>query len=167
MGTSATPGKQIASANSEQEGAIEVRNLVKRYPKAVVNAVDNISFTVGRGEIFGLLGPNGAGKTTTIGTLVKPEQIGLMFSLIFTPLIFTGCTYYPWGTLGSIKWFQIITLFNPLTYAAEGLRYAMVPSINGHTIPTLDIGWVILGLSVTFVAFLFIGIQSFRRRVIN
>ena len=62
MGTSATPGKQIASANSEQEGAIEVRNLVKRYPKAVVNAVDNISFTVGRGEIFGLLGPNGAGN---------------------------------------------------------------------------------------------------------
>ncbi len=77
MGTSATPGKQIASANSEQEGAIEVRNLVKRYPKAVVNAVDNISFTVGRGEIFGLLGPNGAGKTTTIGVLttnVRPTS---------------------------------------------------------------------------------------------
>ena len=109
----------------------------------------------------------GATLGLTIGTLVKPEQIGLMFSLIFTPLIFTGCTYYPWGTLGSIKWFQIVTLFNPLTYAAEGLRYAMVPSINGHTIPTLGIGWVILGLSVTFVAFLIIGIQTFRRRVIN
>jgi len=77
MGISATPGKQIASANSEQESAIEVRNLVKRYPKAVVNAVDNISFTVGRGEIFGLLGPNGAGKTTTIGVLttnVRPTS---------------------------------------------------------------------------------------------
>ena len=69
MGISATPGKQIAPAGSEQESAIEVRNLVKRYPKAIVNAVDNISFTVGRGEIFGLLGPNGAGKTTTIGVL--------------------------------------------------------------------------------------------------
>ena len=77
MGISATPGKQIASANSVQENAIEVRNLVKRYPKAVVNAVDNISFTVGRGEIFGLLGPNGAGKTTTIGVLttnVRPTS---------------------------------------------------------------------------------------------
>jgi ABC-2 type transport system permease protein len=109
----------------------------------------------------------GASLGLTIGTLVKPEQIGLMFSLIFTPLIFTGCTYYPWGTLDSIKWFQIVTLFNPLTYAAEGLRAAMVPSIQGHTLPTLAMIWVILGLSVTFVVFLFIGIRTFRRRVVS
>jgi ABC-2 type transport system ATP-binding protein len=49
--------------------AIEVTNLVKRYPKAPVNAVDGVNFSVRRGEIFGLLGPNGAGKTTTIGVL--------------------------------------------------------------------------------------------------
>ena len=40
------------------------QGLTKVYGRAV--AVDHISFTVGRGEIFGLLGPNGAGKTTTI-----------------------------------------------------------------------------------------------------
>jgi ABC-2 type transport system ATP-binding protein len=49
--------------------AIEVCNLVKRYPKLAANAVDDVSFHVRRGEIFGLLGPNGAGKTTTIGIL--------------------------------------------------------------------------------------------------
>jgi ABC-2 type transport system ATP-binding protein len=50
-------------------GAVVVRELVKRYPKRDSNAVDGLSFEVGRGEIFGLLGPNGAGKTTTVGVL--------------------------------------------------------------------------------------------------
>lgn len=53
----------------ELEVALEVRNLIKRYPRASTNAVNDISFAVRRGEIFGLLGPNGAGKTTTIGVL--------------------------------------------------------------------------------------------------
>jgi ABC-2 type transport system ATP-binding protein len=51
------------------EPAVEVEGLEKRYPKAPVNAVDGVTFTVQRGEVFGLLGPNGAGKTTTIGVL--------------------------------------------------------------------------------------------------
>jgi ABC-2 type transport system ATP-binding protein len=51
------------------DAAVQVTDLVKRYPGRPTNAVDSISFTVERGEIFGLLGPNGAGKTTTIGVL--------------------------------------------------------------------------------------------------
>jgi ABC-2 type transport system ATP-binding protein len=43
---------------------IEVEHLRKRYRDVV--AVDDVSFTVERGEIFGILGPNGAGKTTTV-----------------------------------------------------------------------------------------------------
>jgi ABC-2 type transport system ATP-binding protein len=43
---------------------IEVNHLTKRYPRHI--AVDDVSFTVEEGEIFGILGPNGAGKTTTV-----------------------------------------------------------------------------------------------------
>ncbi|WP_030491140.1 ABC transporter ATP-binding protein [Micromonospora chokoriensis] len=49
--------------------AVEVTDLVKRYPGCTTAAVDGLSFTVAPGEIFGLLGPNGAGKSTTIGIL--------------------------------------------------------------------------------------------------
>ncbi len=54
---------------------IQVENLVKHY--AHVRAVDGVSFSVARGEIFGLLGPNGAGKTTTIRMMMdilKPDS---------------------------------------------------------------------------------------------
>ena len=54
---------------------VRVENLVKRFGELV--AVDDITFSVARGEIFGLLGPNGAGKTTTINilcTLSKPTS---------------------------------------------------------------------------------------------
>jgi ABC-2 type transport system ATP-binding protein len=48
--------------------AIELDKLAKTYP-GEITAVDGISFSVGRGEVFGLLGPNGAGKSTTVGML--------------------------------------------------------------------------------------------------
>ena len=50
--------------------AVEVADLVKTYRGGGAPAVAGISFTIGRGEIFGLLGPNGSGKTTTVRILV-------------------------------------------------------------------------------------------------
>jgi len=55
------------------DNMIEVKNLTKKFKSFV--AVDNISFDVKKGEIFGFLGPNGAGKSTTIRvltTLLRP-----------------------------------------------------------------------------------------------
>lgn len=54
---------------------IKVNNLTKKFDKLI--AVDDISFSVEKGTIFGLLGPNGAGKTTTIECIIglkKPEE---------------------------------------------------------------------------------------------
>ncbi len=50
------------------ETLIETRDLIKRYGDKV--AVNNVSFNVYGGEVFGFLGPNGAGKTTTIKMIV-------------------------------------------------------------------------------------------------
>jgi len=52
---------------SENQIAVEVENLVKRFGDFA--AVDDISFQIKKGEVFGFLGPNGAGKTTTIKIL--------------------------------------------------------------------------------------------------
>ncbi len=62
---------------------IMVKNLTKRFNGLV--AVDNISFSVRRGEIFGFLGPNGAGKTTTVRMLVgvMPPASGEAYVLGF------------------------------------------------------------------------------------
>ena len=57
------------------EYIVRVENLVKKFGALI--AVDNISFNVTPGEMFGFLGPNGAGKTTTINilcTLSKPTS---------------------------------------------------------------------------------------------
>lgn len=70
----------FAAANEEapkQNGneIIRVENLKKHYGK--IKALNGISFSVKRGEIFGFLGPNGAGKTTTINilcTLASPDS---------------------------------------------------------------------------------------------
>jgi ABC-2 type transport system ATP-binding protein len=54
---------------------IEVTNLTKRFGSLV--AVDNLSLSIGEGEIFGFIGPNGAGKSTTmkiLACLVKPDE---------------------------------------------------------------------------------------------
>ena len=48
---------------------IEIENLTKTFKNATEPAVNDISFSINRNEIFGLLGPNGAGKTTTISIL--------------------------------------------------------------------------------------------------
>jgi ABC-2 type transport system ATP-binding protein len=75
---SGCPGDAPSAGSDDAAGVrsvIEVRNLRKAYAGTV--AVDDVSFTVGEGEIFGILGPNGAGKTTTVECvegLRKPDR---------------------------------------------------------------------------------------------
>ncbi len=58
----------VAANGSDPDEVIRIEALSKLYPGGVL-AVDELTLSVRRGEIFGLLGPNGAGKTTTAGML--------------------------------------------------------------------------------------------------
>ena len=55
------------------ESIVKVTNLTKKYGS--LTAVDNIEFSINRGEIFGFLGPNAAGKTTTINMIIGMAKI--------------------------------------------------------------------------------------------
>jgi ABC-type multidrug transport system ATPase subunit len=65
---------------------IEVKDLVKDYK--TTHAVQGVSFSVEKGEIFGILGPNGAGKTTTLEIIecLKPQTSGKVTVLGFDNL---------------------------------------------------------------------------------
>jgi ABC-2 type transport system permease protein len=125
---------------------------------------DQIGILIG---VMVLVALAGAALGLVLAAAAPLQLLPLLFALVLTPLIFTGCTFYPWTSLDTIKWFQVLTLFNPLTYAAEGLRYAMIPPANGLALQTLDIRWVLLALSAAFIACLCGGISLFRRRVIS
>jgi ABC-2 type transport system permease protein len=104
----------------------------------------------------------GAALGLTMGTWVQPAQIGLMFTIVLTPLFFTGCVYYPWGLLDRIRWFQIVTCFSPLTYTSEGFRASLVPQV-----PHMPVTFVILGQIVFLVFFGYLGIRGFLRKAID
>jgi ABC-2 type transport system ATP-binding protein len=59
------------NSNNKQHYCISVKNIVKSYDSSNLkrNVIDDISFDIDYGKIFGFLGPNGAGKTTTIKIL--------------------------------------------------------------------------------------------------
>jgi ABC-2 type transport system ATP-binding protein len=63
---------------SAEEPAIELRGLTKLYGARL--AVDNLSMSVARGDIFGFVGPNGAGKTSTI------RMIAGLLRLVICPI---------------------------------------------------------------------------------
>ncbi|GAA4913733.1 ABC-2 type transport system ATP-binding protein [Actinomycetospora succinea] len=63
------PGGALALEEDLAETPLVVRGLSKSWPSGLV-AVDDVSFTVERGQVLGLLGPNGAGKTTTLRMLL-------------------------------------------------------------------------------------------------
>lgn len=104
----------------------------------------------------------GSAMGLTLGTLVDPQKINLVFALVLTPLLFTGCSQYPWPSLSVLRWFQVVTLVNPLTYISEGARAAMEPGVP-HIYSPISVGVAALAVA----GFLAVGIRGFRRRAVE
>jgi len=104
----------------------------------------------------------GAGLGLVMGTLVVPQRINIVFSLVFTPLLFTGCSQYPWPSLSKLPWFQVVTACNPMTYVSEAMRAALVPSV-----PHIAVWVCIIVLLGSLSALMWIGVRGFYRRAID
>ena len=109
--------------------------------------------------VFGSLAAGAMGLV--LGTAVPPNRISVAFAVVLTPLIFTGCTFYPWNALHQLRWFQVLTLINPITYVSEGLRSALT------TLPHLGGGWIALGLGFSLLLFGMLGTRLFIRRALD
>jgi ABC-2 type transport system permease protein len=97
-----------------------------------------------------------------LGCSVDQQHIGLMFSMVMTPMIFFGCTYYPWSALSKFPILAKVVLINPLVYASEGLRATLVPQFPHLWLPA------ILGALVFFdLLLLFLGLRQFRNKAVN
>ena len=82
--------------------------------------------------------------------------------MVLTPMIFFGCTYYPWSALNSFPILQKVVLINPLVYASEGLRAALVPQF-----PHLSLVAVLVGLLFFDALLLIVGLRQFRNKAVS
>ena len=97
-----------------------------------------------------------------LGCSVSQTHIGLMFSMVLTPMIFFGCTYYPWSALSHFPILQKFVLINPLVYASEGLRGTLVPQF-----PHLPLLAVFIALLIFDALFLALGLRQFRSKAVS
>lgn len=97
-----------------------------------------------------------------MGTAIKPQQIGFMFSLIIAPMLFFGCAYYPWRGLDVVPVMKYAVLINPLVYVAEGLRAVLTPSV-----PHMSLGIVMAALSAILLIVGSLGVKSFLKRALK
>jgi ABC-2 type transport system permease protein len=98
----------------------------------------------------------------TLGSSVGQQHVGLMFSLVFAPMIFFGCTYYPWQALAKFPILKVLVLVNPMVYASEGFRSALVPQF-----PHLPATFILGGLIVIDLLLVALGLRQFRRKALT
>jgi ABC-2 type transport system permease protein len=97
-----------------------------------------------------------------LGCSIDQQHIGLMFSLVMTPMTFFGCTYYPWSALQTFPILRWAVLVNPLVYASEGMRGTLAPQFAHLPIA------VVLGALIFFdLLLLVVGLRRFEKKAVS
>src|SRR5581483_6911707 len=112
--------------------------------------------------IAGLVALFSASGGLALGCSMNQQHVGLMFSMILTPMIFFGCTYYPWSALSSFPILKRAVLINPLVYASEGLRAALVPQF-----PHLSTVAILIVLTFFDILLLILGLRIFEKKAVS
>ena len=97
-----------------------------------------------------------------LGCSMNQQHVGLMFSLVITPMIFFGCTYYPWSALRDFHVLKYAVLVNPLVYSSEGLRAALVPKSSD-----LSTAGILIALCFFDLLLLTVGLRQFEKKAIS
>ncbi len=96
-----------------------------------------------------------------VATLIAPQHVQQLFTVVILPLSMLGCVYFPWESLHRIVWLQIVVLANPVIYMSEGMRAVLTPGT-----PHLSI-WTCVGvLAGTSLGLGWLATRQFERRVI-
>ena len=82
--------------------------------------------------------------------------------MVMTPMIFFGCTYYPWSALSKFPILAKVVLINPLVYASEGLRATLVPQF-----PHLWLPLIFVALTGFDILLLVLGLRQFRNKAVS
>jgi ABC-2 type transport system permease protein len=96
-----------------------------------------------------------------LGTAFDPRAVTGLLAIILTPLMYLGCTFYPWSGLRAVRWVQVLSLANPLTYISEGFRAAVTTSDHLTLLAVYPV------LCLFNALLLWQGMRHFRRRVVT
>lgn len=122
--------------------------------------LDKMPVTLGILSLGGLVG---GCVGLTLGTLAPARHISIVFAMTLTPIMFTGATQFPWRSLETVRWFQVLCTFNPLTYVTEAMRGLLLTP--GPKTPESIPLWICFSaIGAAILVFGTIGIRGFNRR---
>ncbi len=96
-----------------------------------------------------------------LGTALGIENVTAGLTVLLVPLMFLGCTFYPWSARHAVPWVQWLSLADPLTYVSEGFRGTVTPAQH----LSLLVIYPVLGAFTGLLTWQ--GVRHFRRRIVS